>query len=46
MENDKVVIISQLVWEELLKRLEFLAKRVDYLHKMQMSKKLGEHLNG
>ncbi len=46
MVNNKVVIISQLVWEELLKRLEFLAKRVDYLHKMQMNKKLGEHLSG
>lgn len=45
MVNNKVVIISQLVWAELLKRLEFLAKRVDYLHKAQMSKKLGEYLN-
>lgn len=46
MENSKVIIINQLVFDELVNHLKFLAKRVDYLHKMQMSKKLGEHLNG
>lgn len=45
MVNSKVIIINQLVFDELVSCLKILAKRVDYLHKMQMNKKPGEHLN-
>lgn len=46
MKNSNVIIINQLVFDELVSRLSILAKRVDYLHKMQINKKLGEHMNG
>ncbi|MDR2953738.1 MAG: helix-turn-helix domain-containing protein [Prevotella sp.] len=46
MENDNIILISQPVFEEMLSRLETLARRVDYLHEKYKRKKLEDRLNG